>query len=136
MVIEEITVRDEDGKNDWEVVVRITDGEFKGAPLWSYVHQGEASRWKLREFLDALGLPPKGKTDLDKQIGKKIRGKVVAGTYEGEYRGKLGRFLPPEGETQTDDDAPPVDDDEPTTGGAGEDYSAWDIDELKSEAED
>ena len=115
--------RDTDGKNDIEVVVEVEGKEYAGARLWSYVNFGEASRWKVREFTDALGMPPKGEIDTVKLVGKKLQGKIAAGTYEGDYRARLQRWLPLSDSVDgKDDDA--------------EDYNSWDLDDLKAEIEE
>ena len=142
--IVEANRRDTDGKDDIECIVEVTDkGEFEGARMWSYVNFGEASRWKLREFTDALGLPAKGSLDTTKLIGKKCQAKVSSSTWEGEYRARLQRWLPLSDSVDGVDDDDDDDDteDEPTAAsnnGAGgdEDYSDWDLDELKAEAEE
>jgi hypothetical protein len=114
--------RDSDGKNDIEVIVELEGKEFAGARLWSYVNFGEASRWKVREFTDALGMPPKGEIDTAKLVGKKCQVKVSAGTYEGEYRARLQRWLPLSDSADASDDE--------------EDYSKWELDDLKAEVEE
>lgn len=119
------TPRNTDGKNDIEVIVEVTDkGEFQAARLWTYVHLGEASRWKMRELTDAVGLPPKGVLDTDKLVGKKLKIKVNAGSYEGEYRARVQRFLKAgdsvDGSDESDDG----------------DYDNWELDDLKAEVEE
>lgn len=125
--IVELNPRNSDGKNDIEVIVEvITKGEFQGAKLWSYINQGEASRWKMREFTDALDLPAKGGFDTTKNIGKKVRIKVTAGSWEGEYRARLQRFLKPGDSVDGDDGA--------ASGDVG--YDDWSDDDIKAELEE
>ena len=76
----------------------------------------------MREFTDALGLPAKGEVDTDKLVGKKMKVKVNAGSYEGEYRARLQRFLP-------------LGDGEDAASGGEDDYSTWDLSDLKEEIE-
>jgi len=127
----EANARQTDGKNDIEVIVELTaKGEYQGARLWGYVHLGEASRWKVRELTDAVGLPAKGTIDTDKLVGKKLKVKVSASEWEGEYRARLQRFL-------SASDADDGDDAEEEEGeGEGEDYSTWSLDDLKAEVEE
>ena len=127
-----------DGKNDIHVIVEITDPADTYSRLHSYVHLGEASRWKMRELTDACGLPAKGTLDTDKLISKNIRIKVGAGTYEGEYRAQLNRFLSLKDEDEDEDEDLPEDEDgdEEETDGDAEDYSEWEVDDLKAELEE
>ena len=80
--------------NDLEVVVDVGE-EF--ARLWTYIQlDNPATRWKLREFTDAMGLSPKGTIDPTKLKGKAVTVKVAADTdLDGNYRGKIKNlFLP------------------------------------------
>jgi hypothetical protein len=94
MAITEANHRDENGKNDIEVILEVVGGEFDKAKIWSYVGLSEASAWKFRELTDALGLPPAGELDTNKLIGKKMKVKVNADQWQGEYRARAGRFAP------------------------------------------
>lgn len=124
--IVELNPRTSDGKNDIEVIVEVIEkGEYQGARLWAYINQGEASRWKMREFTDALGLPAKGGFDTTKNVGKKVRVKVTAGSWEGDYRARLQRFLKPS------DSVDGADEDE-----GGDDYAEWSDEDLKAELEE
>lgn len=62
---------------------------------FTYVGLGEASDWKLAEFIRALGLPEKGGLNLDKinQSKPLLRVKVNHGTYEGQYSPDFGKFF-------------------------------------------
>lgn len=127
----EANARQADGKNDIEVIVELTaKGEYQGARLWGYVHLGEASRWKVRELTDAVGLPAKGVIDTDRLVGKKLKVKVSASTWEGEYRARLQRFLSASDAVDGED----AEDDEDTDG--TEDYNSWSLDDLKAEVEE
>lgn len=86
--------RETDGKNDIEVTAEVIDHKrFGGGRVWAYVHMGEASKWKLREFTDALGLRAKGTLDTDKLVGKELGIVVVGDSWEGAYRARINRFL-------------------------------------------
>jgi len=107
-------------KNDLEVVVDIGPDY---ARLWSYINFGESSKWKFREFTDALDLPPKGAFDPKKLEGKPVNIKVSPDEFQGEYKGRVKTWLKP-GEG-----------DEPEGAGEGEDYSDWSLDDLVAEIE-
>lgn len=136
----EVEPRQENGKNDIHLTVEITDPKDTYSRLHSYVHLGEASRWKMRELTDALGLPGKGTLDTDKMVNKNLRVKVGAGTYEGEYRAQLNRFLSlKDDDDEDEDDVEPDEDDtdaEDAEDGDSEDYNEWEVDDLKAELEE
>ena len=93
-----------------EVVAEIQDKKFKGSLLYDYISFSEASQWKMDQFLQVLGLAStskrKGSFDTTKVANKKLKVRVVGDTYNGEYRGKLGSYLP-------DDEAEDGEADEP-----------------------
>lgn len=139
--------RDQDGKNDLEVVV-----EFYKHPdlarVWSYLNFGDASRWKFREFTDALGLKPKGSLNPEKLIGKKCRVKISADSYNDEYKGRVNTWLKekPDADEEEDDDTTEADDsggddgddsdDAAATADDGEDYTEWTVEDLQQEIEE
>jgi hypothetical protein len=134
--------RGQDNKNDLEVVVDFFQDEGI-ARVWSYLNFGESSRWKFREFTDALGLKPKGSLDPAKLVGKKVNVKITKDEFEGEYKGRVGRWLKP-GEAETDEDEEPEDDtepeadadgEEPAASGNEEDYTDWTKQDLIDEIE-
>lgn len=139
-------------KNDMEVVVDLGPDY---ARIWSYVNFGDASKWKFREFTDALGLKAKGQFDTSKLAGKKVNVKITADSYEGEYKGRIGRWLKPGSENG--DEAEELEE-EPTARGNGAsavadeeeldpelvedlhtdaaEYEDWDDDDIKSYFDD
>lgn len=60
---------------------------------FTYIQLDEASLWKMKELINALGLKGKGNLDLTKIVGKKVRVKINADSYDGEYKGKVGTIL-------------------------------------------
>lgn len=72
------------------------------APHWDKKSHG----WKLRELVDALGLPEKGGIDtspakLKKFVGQEVNVKVVADTDEdGGYKGKAKNLYAPTGDAK------------------------------------
>jgi hypothetical protein len=124
--------------------------------LFTYIGLGEASDWKMKEFINAVGLKEKGKFDPDKMIGKMIRVKVNPDTYEGAYTARAGRLmksikgdeLPEPGEV-SEDGAGPADEAEPEAEASGDEdftpsregeefgsYEEWDDPDLEAEVED
>jgi hypothetical protein len=120
--------------NDLEVVVDVGD-DF--ARLWTYIQlDNPATKWKLREFTDAMGLPARGGIDPTKLKNKPVTVKVSADTdLDGNYRGRVKNLFKP-GEEPSDNGASPsgsvAEDDEPLTEG---ELSEWDNDDLKEELE-
>jgi len=117
--------------NDIEVVVS-TGEEY--AHSWTYIGLGESSRWKQREFTDALGLPPKYEFDVDTKGNIKIVKdkpvliKIVADTdLDGEYRGKVKNLFKPGSQDGE------VAESSSSSAGGGEDLSDWSDDDLKAE---
>ena len=126
-----VSVRDrtEEGKQDIEVVLEVSEGKDKGARVWAYLGLTEATAWKFRQFTDALGLPPKGTLNTAKLVGKPIGGLITEDTWDSEYRARLKTFLDPEkvGADEEGEDLDDVTEDE----GDEVDLDALDLDELK-----
>jgi len=137
-------------KNDLAVIV---DFGQKYARVWSYVNFGEASKWKFREFTDALGLKPKGQFDTSKIEGKKLNVKVTADSYEGEYKARIGRWLKPGSDNGDEEEAEEQEETQASSNGSAvaddldpelaEDlkadadfYDEWDDDDVKSYFDD
>jgi hypothetical protein len=123
-----------DGHNDLEVIVDFFQDEGL-ARVWSYINFGDSSRWKFREFTDALGLKPKGSFDPAKLVGKKVNVKITGDQYQGDYRARVNRWLKP-GKVEEDGEVEEetIEAEEPAA--EGEDYSEWTLDELKDEIEE
>lgn len=108
--------------NDIRVRLDFVDDDYM--PLYTYIGLSGASGWKMKELVKAVGLPEKGNLVPDKLIGKKIRVKVVADQYEGNYTARAGTLLPLKGGDDAADE------------GDAEDYEDWSLDELQAEAEE
>jgi Protein of unknown function (DUF669) len=134
MKIEEANHRDEEGKNDIELVLVVIGGEFDGAKLWSYVGLSEPAAWKRKEFTDALGMPEKGEIDTNKLVNQKMKVKVNGDQYQGEYRARVGRFAPIDASVGETTDEPEAE--ETTTGDEAEDYTTWELGDLVSAIND
>lgn len=111
-----------DPANDLEVVVDVGENYKR---LWTYVGLGVG--WKMREFTDAVGLPPKGEltaAKLKALANTKVNVKVVADTDQnGDYRGKIKNlFKPGEGGVTTE-----------SNGDHEDGYETLDMDDLKAE---
>jgi hypothetical protein len=149
-----------DPANDLQVILDL-GGDYRW--LYSYIGLGEASDWKLAEFVRAVGLKDKGKINPDKLKDVMVRVKVNPDTYEGNYQAKAGRLMktvagdelpePTKSEGKPDNgDEPedgPVEDDTETSAGTtaegflpsreGEEfgsYDDWSDADLAEEVED
>lgn len=115
-----------DGKPDksqprLEVQVQIMKGRkpSKFAILYDYIAFSEASQWKLDQFLQTFGLAStkkrKGQFKTESIVGKEFRLRVKGDTYEGEYKAKVGAYMPldeDEDDDEFDDDDELEEDDE------------------------
>lgn len=130
-----------DKVNDLEVVVDIGKEYVR---MYTYIKlPGDPAfdnqKWKLREFTDALGLPPKGALpELKTLSGKAVNVKVSADTdRDGGYRGRIKNlFLP-----TTDAPAGSSNGDEPDGSGdegpyGREEIETWSDEDLKGYAEE
>jgi len=76
--------------NDIHVVFNMGEGKvFKHL----YINLDPGSEWKMAEFITALGARKKGSLDLNKIIGKAVRVKLNADTYEGKPTTKIGTVM-------------------------------------------
>lgn len=141
--LDEVTdgVSQSSGNKMLTLVLSIASGDFKGRKLWDYVvYESDASAWKLRSFLEAVGAVKDGKTtwagDTDTLVGTMIQVRVKTEPSE-EYgdRAKVGALLPlPNG-------AAPEDAGDAAEEGDGEDYTyadleAMDLDDLRTVVEE
>jgi hypothetical protein len=141
------TKKDGSPVDDLEVAFQIINEDESYSWVYTYIGLDEPSAWKMREFTDALSLKAKGKLDPDKMIGKQVRLKVNAGSYDGEYRAKAGRIMSSSngdgpsasGEEPDDDATPDADDGFAPTREAESDagsYDDWSEEDIKGEFTD
>ena len=81
-------------KNDLEVKAVIAKGDNKGYPYWDYPNFGEASQWRMDQFLMAIGVA----TETSKRKGTFDPVKVV----------KAGKLIKVDTKVETDDEGDPV----------------------------
>jgi hypothetical protein len=131
--------RDGSEANDLEVIL---DVGADYANVFTYVGLSAPSAWKLREFLDAMGMNSKGAIDTDKLIGKQVQVKVNADQYQGEYRARVGTFMKLK-PGQREEAPPPADDEdeEPSaattaTEEADTEYDEWEDEDLVAEVDE
>lgn len=91
----------------------VLSGEGKGCSVYETFSLGEKALWKLKSFLEAIGVKANGKIslDLDKLEGKICTIEVFHDEYNGSKRAKISsysKYVPED----TDDDDDDTDDDE------------------------
>lgn len=93
----------------------VLSGDGKGCAVYETFSLGEKALWKLKSFLEAIGVKANGKIslDLDKLEGKICTIEVIHDEYNGNKRAKISsysKYVPED--TDDDDDDTDDDDDE------------------------
>lgn len=129
------------GNPQLRIVLKISEGEFKGANLFHYVPTDADSPgyFRMKELITALGAKPKGQLDTDKIVGTPVQVRVKADSFEGEYRARVGSLLAEKGDADEDEDLDEdgeddedldEDEDGAEEEGDGEEYTEDDLKEL------
>jgi hypothetical protein len=90
----------------------VTRGESKGARVFENFVLTEKALWKLKGYLEAVGMKAEGKVviDFDKLLGKACIIEVAHEEYNGTIRAKINAYKSLDQAPDDDED----DDDEPT----------------------
>lgn len=146
-------------KDDLEVKAVIAKGDNKNYPYWDYLNFGEASEWKMDQFLMALGIATettkrKGQFDPAKQKNKlvKVDTKVETDDDGDPVRSKIRSWIglaededddsdedsqDDEGDEDSQDDEGTEDEEgEPEAESEGDDYDEWEVSDLRAELKD
>lgn len=91
----------------------VIKGSAKGNTVFETFSLTEKALWKLKSFLDAVGMKSNGKLtlDLDKLEGKVCIIDVIHDEYNGQKRAKISSYIKP-GEDEDDEDEGIDDEDE------------------------
>ena len=91
----------------------VIKGSAKGNTVFETFSLTEKALWKLKSFLDAVGMKSTGKLtlDLDKMEGKVCIIDVIHDEYNGQKRAKISSYIKP-GEDDDDEDIEDDEDDE------------------------
>lgn len=83
----------------------VIQGSAKGSIVFETFSLTEKALWKLKSFLDAVGMKSNGKLvlDLDKMEGKVCIIDVIHDEYNGQKRAKISYYIKP-GEDEDDED--------------------------------
>lgn len=104
------------------VSLEIVDGKYKGEKVGDYLYLTDKSLWRLRSFLEAMGVAvPKKKVNVNfkKYIGKELGITLGDDEYQGRIRSRVTDFL-----------------DLDTLRGADEDDEDFDDEDVDDEDED
>lgn len=146
------------GNDMLEIVYLITHGKFKGRKIWDYVVLSDATAWKLKQLVKALGKNAKGELDTKKITGSTVQIRTkTQGSEDDEYgiQARIKTVLPASGaKAEADDDedeaeaeaetkakAPKGDNGDDDDEGSGEEFTwddlqDYDRDDLKEVIED
>lgn len=92
----------------------VIKGSAKGNTVFETFALSEKALWKLKSFLEAIGVKSTGKftLDLDKLEGKICIIDVIHDEYNGTKRAKISAYIKPGDDSDDDDDEDEVDDED------------------------
>ena len=92
----------------------VIKGSAKGNTVFETFALSEKALWKLKSFLEAIGVKATGKIslDLDKLEGKICIIDVIHDEYNGTKRAKISAYIKPGDDSDDDDDEDEVDDED------------------------
>lgn len=111
--IEEGTVQGS-GDDCLKARFEVIKGSAKGCAVFETFSLTEKALWKLKGFLEAVGMKANGKLslDLDKLEGKVCVIDVIHDEYNGQKRAKIASYIKPEDDEEDEDEDEAEDDDE------------------------
>lgn len=97
-----------------KAVFEVLKGADKGCQVFETFSLSEKALWKLKSFLQAIGIKADGKLtlDLDKLEGKVCVIDVVHEEYNGQKRAKISSYLKESAEDEDEDDEEEEDDED------------------------
>lgn len=95
-------------------VFEVTAGSSSGARVYDNFVLTEKALWRLKTYLECIGIKADGKLklDLDKLIGKKCIIEVAHEEYKGQTRARISDFKKLGADVNTKGSEPDVDDDD------------------------
>ena len=111
--IEEGTVQGS-GDDCLKARFEVIKGSAKGCAVFETFSLTEKALWKLKGFLEAVGMKANGKLslDLDKLEGKVCVIDVIHDEYNGQKRAKIASYIKPEDDEEDEDEDEAKDDEE------------------------
>lgn len=112
-VVEILEKESQGGDPMLQFAFEVTKGEDKGSRVYESFVLTDKALWKLKSFLQAIGMKADGKLkiDLDKLIGKVCDIEVFWDEYNGQTRAKISDYYKV-GKASTKSDDEDIDDDE------------------------
>lgn len=109
----EVTEIQGSGDDGLKAQFEVIKGEAKGNSVFETFSLSEKALWKLKQFLEAVGMKATGKLklDLDKLEGKVCLIDVIHDEYNGTKRAKISAYSKPS-DSSDDEDEDDEDDDE------------------------
>jgi hypothetical protein len=72
----------------------VDKGNDEGKLVWDNVSLSPAARWKMEQFLDAMGAPATGEVFFEDYEGEYVQASVIHDLYDGKLQAKVDRLLP------------------------------------------
>lgn len=103
--IEEVEIQGS-GDDGLKAQFEVIKGKAKGSSVFETFSLTEKALWKLKSFLDAIGVKSSGRIslDLDKLEGKVCIIDVIHDDYNGTKRAKISAYIKPGDEEDDDED--------------------------------
>ena len=104
------------GNDMLSVKFEVTKGSSTGATVYDNFVLTEKALWKLKSYLEVVGMKAEGKIqiDLDKLIGRACIIQVKYEEYDGKNRAKIDGYKKFAASTEAEDDDEDYEEDEPT----------------------
>lgn len=102
------------GDDCLKAVFEVIKGDGEGCQVFETFSLSEKALWKLKSFLEAIGMKANGKfqLDLDKLEGKICILDVIHDEYNGQKRAKIASYIEPSEDDEDDDDDEDEDEEE------------------------
>ena len=113
--VAEITEKEtQSGDPMLQFIFEVTKGESRGCKVFENFVLTDKALWKLKQFLQAIGMQANGKLklDLDKLIGRVVDIEVFHDEYNGQTRAKISDYYKAGGNAASSDDDDEEEDDE------------------------
>lgn len=109
--IEEVEIQGS-GDDGLKAQFEVIKGAAKGSSVFETFSLTEKALWKLKSFLDAIGVKSSGRLsiDLDKLEGKVCIVDVIHDEYNGQKRAKISAYIKPGDSSEDEDDEDELDD--------------------------
>lgn len=123
------------GNDMLECIYELSRGDYKGSRVWDYVVLNEASEWKLKQFLEAVGKiagkkSEKGAFDPDEFEDAEVQVRLKHETYNDEPRARVAAVLPLPEDDEDEEEIEVEDSEDDDDEGADEEYTYEDLEGM------